>query len=229
MLWERDRAALLADLGELLDRDQARDAATRGHVVSSEFRFGFADTPSAVVVRLGDGTTVRLRGVIDRVERTDNGELVVIDYKTGAFGRFRSAIVGTRSRPADATGRGTMLQLPVYALAAAQHLGAHGAAHAAYWFITSSPGQWEWLPVRVDADLMDRFGEVVTTIVGGIRRGVFPGYAEPQQDRSGYVPCRYCDPDGIGTADVATAWKRKRGHPALAEYAGLVEPDEAAP
>lgn len=238
-LWERDRAALLADLGELLDRDQAREAATRGHVVSSEFRFGFAGMPSAVIFELGDGTMVRLRGVIDRVERTGDGGLVVIDYKTGAYGRFRSAVVGTRSRPPDATGRGTMLQLPVYALAAAQHLGHDGTggtdghdgtvALAAYWFITSAPGQWQWLPVRVDADLMNRFSEVVTTIVGGIRRGIFPGHAEPQQGRSGYVPCRCCDPDGIGTADVANAWKLKRGDPALVEYAALVEPDEPAP
>ena len=228
LLWERDRAALLSDLGELLDRDDERDGATRGDVVSSEFRFGFDGTPDAIEYRLVDGEAVRFRGVIDRVERTADGRLVVIDYKTGSFSRHRTAVRGTRSQPPDPTGRGTMLQLPLYALAAQRHFGSGvpAAVDAAYWFITSVPGQWTWLPLSVDEGLWERFDEVVTAVVGGIRTGVFPGFARPNDDRSGYVTCPYCNPDGIGTDDVVRSWRRKRNDPALAEFAQLADPIE---
>ena len=235
LLWERDRAALLSDLGQLLDRDEEREAATRGDVVASEFRFGFDGTPDAVEYRLADGEAVRFRGVIDRVERTADGGLVVVDYKTGSFSRHRTAVKGTRSQPPDPTGRGTMLQLPLYALAAEQHFGggnAPAAMDAAYWFITSAPGQWTWLPLSVDDSLWARFDEVVTAVVGGIREGVFPGFARPGDDRSGYVACPYCNPDGIGTEDVVRSWRRKRSDPALAGFSQLAdptEPDAAAP
>lgn len=228
LLWERDRAALLSDLGELLDRDDERDGATRGDVVSSEFRFGFDGTPDAIEYRLADGEAVRFRGVIDRVERTADGRLVVIDYKTGSFSRHRTAVRGTRSQPPDPTGRGTMLQLPLYALAAQRHFGSGvpAAVDAAYWFITSVPGQWTWLPLSVDEGLWERFDEAVTAVVGGIRTGVFPGFARPNDDRSGYVTCPYCNPDGIGTDDVVRSWRRKRNDPALAEFAQLADPIE---
>ncbi len=37
--------------------------------------------------------TMRLRGILDRLDRTPDGELVVIDYKTG-----RAPVAGLRAR-----------------------------------------------------------------------------------------------------------------------------------
>ena len=225
LLWERDRAALLADLGELLDRDAQRDPTTRGETESSEFRFGFAGTLDAVEHSLGDGLSVRLRGAIDRVERTAGGDPVVIDYKSGSPRSYKAL-----STDADPTLRGTKLQLPVYALAAAQHFGSGAAAdliaHAAYWFISSEPGEWTWLPLTVNHTLMQRFDEVLRVIVAGIRGGIFPGYAQRGDDRMPHVVCPYCDPDGAGSADVLRQWRHKRSDAALAAFADLADPDE---
>ena len=226
VLWERDRDALLADLEELLDRDAARDAATRGQILSSEFRFGLNGGAAAVAYDLADGTVVRFRGVVDRVERRADGSVIVVDYKSGSNRSYRDL------DGADPTGAGTRLQLPVYALAAAKHFGTGDApaavAHAAYWFITGQPGRWSWLGLGVDDQLMDRFDNVVNMIVSGIRSGVFPGHAEIGDDRGGYTVCPYCDPDGLGTAEVRRDWLHKRTDSALTGFAALVEP-EATP
>lgn len=233
LLWQRDRDALLADLGQLLDRDEQRAAHSRGDIQSSEFRFGFDDSASAVSYRLDDGSEIRFRGIIDRLERTVEGGLVVIDYKTGATDSY-TAIV--KRDGADPTVGGTKLQLPVYALAAREHFGGDASRAAAtsnanavlsaYWFISSGRGRWEWLELPVDDAVMTRFAEVVSVIAAGIRNGVFVGIAQPADDRHHYRVCPFCDPDGLGTADVRDSWRRKRDDAALAAFAELVEPEQ---
>ncbi len=225
LLWERDREALLADLAELLDRDAARDGETRGQILSSEFRFGLDGGAGAVAYDLRDGTTVRFRGVVDRVERRADGSVIVVDYKSGGTRSYRNL------NGDDPTLAGTKLQLPVYALAAGAHFGASGATaavdHAAYWFVTAEPGRWSWLGLGVGPRLMDRFDQVVNMIVSGIRSGEFPGHAEPGDDRTSHTVCPYCDPDGLGTADVRRAWQHKRNDRSVAHFAALVEPEAA--
>lgn len=225
LLWERDREALLADLAELLDRDAARDGETRGQILSSEFRFGLDGGAGAVAYDLRDGTTVRFRGVVDRVERRADGSVIVVDYKSGGTRSYRNL------NGDDPTLAGTKLQLPVYALAAGAHFGAGGATaavdHAAYWFVTAEPGRWSWLGLGVGPRLMDRFDQVVNMIVSGIRSGEFPGHAEPGDDRTSHTVCPYCDPDGLGTADVRRAWQHKRNDRSVAHFAALVEPEAA--
>lgn len=233
LLWQRDRAAILSDLAEMLERDGDKHRPPRGEIEGSEFRFGFADSAAgAVAFDLADGHTVRFRGVIDRVERTDDGALVVIDYKTGSPRSYRGLTPATAPRTSepDPTLRGTKLQLSVYALAAAEHF--RGAAtvgaadHAAYWFISSRPGYWTWIDLAVDDEVMRRFAQVVEVIVAGIRGGVFPGYARPGDDRLPFVACPYCDPDGISSDDVRNDWMRKRHQPLLEGFSRLAEPDE---
>ena len=223
LLWERDREALLADLAELLDRDESRDAGTRGQILISEFRFGLDSGAAAVAYDLSDGTAVRFRGVVDRVERRADGSVVVVDYKSGSTRSYRGL------DGADPTLAGTKLQLPVYALAAGKHFGTASVSaavtHAAYWFVTAVPGRWSWLGLDVDDQLMSRFDQVVNMIVSGIRGGVFPGHAEAADDRKDHTVCPYCDPDGLGTADVRRAWLRKRDDSAVARFRALVEPE----
>jgi hypothetical protein len=37
-----------------------------------------------------------------------------------------------------------------------------------------------------------------------------------------WIECPYCDPDGLGTADLHREWMRKRGAPELADYLDLI-------
>jgi hypothetical protein len=41
-----------------------------------------------------------------------------------------------------------------------------------------------------------------------------------------FVPCRFCDPDGLGTTERWREWRRKRRAPELAALVALVEPGE---
>jgi len=58
-------------------------------------------------------------------------------------------------------------------------------------------------------------------IVDGIDNGVF--VARPRVPGwSMWIECPYCDPDGLGTADLHREWMRKRGAPELADYLDLI-------
>jgi len=91
-----------------------------------EVAFGFGDAP-ALVVHTGDPAAgaVRVRGIIDRVDRDGAGNLRVVDYKTGS----------SHLAPKDLLD-GRRLQLPLYALAADDmpHLGGR-AVEGLYWAI----------------------------------------------------------------------------------------------
>lgn len=60
-----------------------------GNWLDLEHRFGGGPLPP-LRVQLPGGDSVGVEGVIDRVDRLDDGRLVVIDYKTGSRARFGS-------------------------------------------------------------------------------------------------------------------------------------------
>ena len=248
LLWSFDRETMLADLVEVLVRDERRPdnelAAVRGKVVASEHRFGLrtsspGDAAAAVPFEVEPGRHLLFRGAIDRVERLDlpNGDdapaggecFVVIDYKSGSerpYLPLREPSERAR-RADDPTLRGTKLQLGVYALAAAHHFAPGSAVtdavhQAAYWFV-SARADWAWVTRRMNLHYFERFEQVVKSITRGIDAGVFIGYVRQDEDRSGFTPCPYCNPDGIGTADILRQWKRKRTDGGLAGFAHLVE------
>ena len=67
----------------------------------------------------------RLRGVIDRVDRSSDGKLLIIDYKTGSTSGFENTAVA----------KGEKLQLPLYALAARDGLKLGEPVEGFYWHI----------------------------------------------------------------------------------------------
>src|SRR5690606_27767134 len=70
---------------------------------------------------------IQLHGIIDRVDRQDDGSIRVIDYKTG----------GSHMAKGDFT-EGRRLQLPVYALAAQQALRLGEVSDGFYWIINQA-------------------------------------------------------------------------------------------
>ncbi len=189
--WDIVREEVLSDLRRVLELERAR--AEEGYRPIG-VEIGFDDLP----VPLPDGSELRFRGRIDRVDRGPEG-IVAIDYKTGAF----------RKRAEDYRG-GSALQLPIYLLAAAREFGDEpGAARAEYWYATrkgnfarSGLGGAE---VFADTAL----AEALASISTGVRRGRFfpyPGKADGGRRRPN---CTFCDFASVCATDVDQRFEAK--------------------
>jgi RecB family exonuclease len=221
LLWELERDRILADLEQFLAEDEALRAELGTVQVASELAFGL-DGAAPLQVDLPGGGQLLLRGRIDRLDRSADGRhLVVIDYKTGRVQAWH------RAMSEDPVQRGRLLQLPIYALAAAHDSGRplqDIASH--YWFVTHTGG-FALLGYTLDDTHETRSFEALDLIARGIQSGVFPARPGKLANRAP-EHCMYCPYDPICPADRGRAWERKRGDAALAEFVAFTEPDGAA-
>jgi ATP-dependent helicase/nuclease subunit B len=216
IFWKQERKRLLSDFDQFLDCDGKHRADRGTRPVAVELSFG-GDGAQLVAepLELPDGRSVTFRGRIDRVDVADDGSVEVIDYKTGSSNGYR----GLSEANPDAGG--TMLQLPVYALAARAYMQPVGArVHAGYWFV-STKGGFERRGFDVTDDVLSRVGRTVGLVVGGIESGVFPS-RPPDSAAPGFGDCPYCNPDGIGSGDLARRVERKKGDSAVWPYLDLL-------
>jgi ATP-dependent helicase/nuclease subunit B len=194
-VFERERAALLRDLDLFLALEARQPARTP---VGFEVTFGSeADEgePLAraepVTVELGPRLRLRLRGRIDRIDRLADGGYEVTDYKTGGF---------WRSNWAGWFGGGRQLQHALYALVAAELLGATDSGArvvgSGYYFPTvKGGGERVSRPPRPPAAL----GGILGDLVALVREGTFLHTPEPED-------CKFCEfgracgPDPTGRA-----------------------------
>jgi RecB family exonuclease len=215
LFWRRERARVLADLEVLLELDGERLAGGGLAPIAAELRFG-DDEP--LPVALGDGRVLRFRGSADRVDRSADGSLVVIDYKSGRPYR--------EPPDDDVTAGGTHLQLPVYAHAARAAFGDDNTpVTAAYWFATSRGG-FTWLPVLLTPAVGTQVDRVLRAIVDAIEAGVFPCPLDPPGSWS-WRTRTYDDPDARGTRDRWREWERKCQAPELAAWFAIGGVDDA--
>ncbi len=219
LYWEHDRRQILADLVRFLDFDDERRARYGSQPAAVELGFGMPHGASGPVsVEIGNGRSLSVRGSIDRVDATPHGGLLVVDYKTGSADAYQ------KLGPEDPTLGGHRLQLVLYDLAARSLLGIASTAdgHGVYWFV-STKGQFSDVGYATNAARRQVL-EAVNTIVDGVGDGLFPLHPDEPVWRP-WVPCGYCDPDGMGTRDQWRDFQRKRDDPALARYLDLVDPD----
>ena len=74
-------------------------------------------------------------------------------------------------------------------------------------------------PVAMD-EFQARFKEAVSTIVSGIRNGLFP--ANPgKEGRSGFDNCTYCDFNTLCPSKRDVLWNNKKGDSLLSDYLEL--------
>ena len=214
LFWRQDRRTARRDLRQLLHRDSERRRQRRARPYATELRFGFDDGVPPVAVELPDGRTVRFRGSVDRVDRTDQGGLIVTDYKTGGTSAY------TGLSESEPTVGGTRLQLPVYSLAARAVAGAPDAGVTAeYWFVTNK-ANFHTRIVPLTPQVHATVVADLTTIVDGIEGGLFP--AHPRRPTwQLWIDCPACDPDGVGTAERWHEWTRKKDAPILGPYVAL--------
>lgn len=210
VLWEIERARLLADLDRVLDRDaDHRSGGWRPVAIEAGFGAGFGDE---VAIELPSGRQLAVRGKVDRIDRHGDAVLV-IDYKSGKTADYPKLAAG------DPTAAGKYLQLPIYAAAARQRFGSVSTG-AAYWMI-SARGDHRLLHNPLDQARYQRFVSVLETVVSEIEAGRFP--ARPDPARGGYIACPYCDPDGLGTVEAYRNWQQTKQAAELADYVGLIE------
>jgi hypothetical protein len=219
LLWERDRRVILADLDAFATADEKFRAEKATDTIASELPFGLATAEhGAVELVWDDGRRVLLRGKADRIDRTADGALVVIDYKTGSETPYAGLSAD------DPVHAGTRLQLPVYAHAARRAFASGDAVvEAYYWFV--GRGNNRLIGYAVDDAVDQEFYATVRAIGEGIEDGVFVARPEPPGPRP-FVPCHYCDPDGLGTAERWREWERKCAAPELAGYRALLGDDD---
>lgn len=218
LYWSRDRQRLLEDLETFVGFDDRCRAEAGSTPMAAELGFGQPGSDrEAVTVGIGGGRAVRLRGSIDRVDATGKEGLVVIDYKTGSDRGYKDL------SPQDPSLGGRRLQLVLYAEAArAMHDRAGAPVRADYWFV-SAKGGFRARGYEVTDEVRSRVLETVGAVADGIAAGLYPPRPEPPQWRP-FVPCRFCDPDGLGTRDQWNDWTRKLADPDLRPYLAVAEP-----
>lgn len=226
ILWAIKKEETNADLDAFLRSDDTMRADRRSLPHKVEMAFGLADRNTGVeepaaVVSLSDGRTLRLRGFIDRLDiRTVDGVPVVHDYKTGG-----SKGQEQKKFEEDAVIGGTRLQLGVYAEAARQRFGTTDA-QAYYWF-TSTKGQFKRVGYPWTSDRQERFTEAVGTIVDGIERGDFPpNPGEFQSYFSNFENCGFCPFTRICPVDRDEELEKAIDSGRLVDYLAMRQPPD---
>ena len=224
LMWRMAKRDILDDLDVFLREDSRLRERFGVSPVHVEAKFGIDGGESwrEAEFALPDGSLMKFRGVIDRVDLSPDGKrALVTDYKTGGVSQYG----GLSDDPID---RGRRLQLAIYSLAARQALGEDVGVRAAYWFVTNRGGfaLAPKEPLDTGAEgVWERFAEGVSAIVSGIGSGLFP--ANPgEYGYGGFENCRYCDFDSLCPSRRATLWERKRGHAPLADYRRLSEEED---
>lgn len=199
--------ALREDVTVFLTQERASWLAERFEMLESERAFGSGDDYAALV--LPDGTTVSVKGRIDRIDSVGDS-LRIIDYKTG-----RAFEVKVKD-PFDG---GRRLQLPLYAFAAST-LYNKDVTKAEYRFPTvRGEGVAREFSALNTTQLSDKVGIMATEIASG--------HFLPTYDSN---DCRYCDyvavcrvsVDAFGNAhSPRAAWGKE--HKSETEYQPMNE------
>ncbi len=223
VFWKRDKKRIRADLDRFLRADSDHRMTHGTRPVAAELAFGFGDSAlGTIAIPLPDGRSVQFRGLADRVDVSDDGTIHVVDYKTGGSRGY-----GDLSED-DPDAQGRRLQLAVYGQAARMLRSAPDApVIAEYWFV-STKGKFERVGYRVTADVLDKVGATIGTMVAGIEAGVFPHYPTASST-SPFNECPSCDPDNLGVADLRRAFEAKASDPAMAVFVDLALPLEDTP
>jgi hypothetical protein len=248
LVWRVQRAKLRRQLAGLLRADSAWRARRGAWPVAVEDPFGQGEAPPLVIAldEAGVGQTAGamvFRGVIDRVDATADGRLIVVDYKTGRSSRYKGipaecredgagtgGSAGDRSGDSDGTvdlvDRGRRLQLALYGLAArARHGQADTPVEGWFWFLEQDDPLVESKDLRrggpIGAAAELRLRQVLGVCASGIRGGVFP--ARPGEAAwTSWENCG-CPYDRACASTRGETWERVRQHPAVAGYAALAE------
>lgn len=204
---EHDLRAIKADLIGFLGED-------------SEFRISTGAIPTEFEGSVSSEVAgVRLRGKYDRLDRRPDGSAAwVIDYKTG------------RSHGFDNFGKdpfvsGTKLQLATYAY----DMTDADTVNALYWFI-SAKEDFKRLETTIGETERKRLSEVISRIVQGAEKGLFPAFSGEYSDYTGtFDRCGYCDFHRLCDIRRDRAFAQMESDPLIQEWraVGALEDDSS--
>ncbi|MEJ2325608.1 MAG: PD-(D/E)XK nuclease family protein [Chromatiaceae bacterium] len=164
-LWEAEQADLSQRLVRCVENLVQESAGWTP--VAFEQAFGIG---AVAPLRMETGSgVVLLRGFIDRVDRNAQGELRVLDYKTGGSHLGKNDLIA-----------GYRLQLPLYALGARQALGLGEPVEGLYWNIRAGEaGALKLASFKHEERLgieaaIQTAREHVERIISGVRAAQFP-------------------------------------------------------
>ncbi|NQW17030.1 MAG: PD-(D/E)XK nuclease family protein [Chloroflexi bacterium] len=213
-LWELEKERMRREAAQFVDAELAREAETGFTATATELKFGLGvDGHPAIELSLPSGRTVAFRGAIDRVERGANGELSVVDYKTGSLNAYKTM-------DDDPIAGGQRMQLPIYAMAARFIFGGDGEIEGSYWF-TSERGAFQTRRVRL-GDIEQEALATLDRITEGIGAGVFPAIPGPP-GYGGFANCVYCEFDQICPTSRGRLWDLKSG---ASDIRAVMPPDD---
>jgi ATP-dependent helicase/nuclease subunit B len=125
LLWDVQQSELLVKLEATIQNMADFDATSQWRPLAFEAKFGMEGHPALRIAT--PGGEIRLHGVVDRIDVNPQGELRVIDYKSGGAHLTAQDLI-----------EGRRLQLPIYALAATQALELGQAIEGFYWKLFQS-------------------------------------------------------------------------------------------
>jgi hypothetical protein len=205
----------MTTLAWMLDDDEQWRTSQDARVLASELAFGLDGLPD-VLIAVGGGE-LRFQGRADKVDQRKDGTLLVTDLKSGNARSFKDL---SAENPVAG---GEKLQLPVYAHAARARFGSSETpVEAMYWFVRKDRGKRVNVPLTEVVE--QTYAETVSLIARSIAGGVFPARAPATPDYR-WVQCAFCNPDGLGHADLRARWETLRLVPELRRYTRLVEPE----
>jgi ATP-dependent helicase/DNAse subunit B len=175
-LWQYETEEIKKDILNLLMVEAETNQENNSAPYIFEKRFGMGSEPPLVID--GDSGKIQIRGIIDRIDETDSG-LVVIDYKTSR------SVISTR----EAT-EGRNLQLPIYLMAANQFIKLEKSVEQGYYLHVRSYKKGSEFPNK-NLSLEEISAQTINYInqySGKVRQAEFP--IAPQQTNC-YQRCSY--------------------------------------
>lgn len=190
--WDYEKKELYFRLRRFLGKEKLRAASDSNEFVPVAFEKAFGSdkkagsAPPLVIKAVPRGKeeelTVEMRGQIDRIDKSAEGKLRVVDYKAG------STVISTK-QAAD----GSNLQMPVYAMAVSQAIEPDAQVSKGIFLSIASGeaiGTFDFAK-QDHVDVVDTVKEHIVSFVDGIKSGHFQ--VLPVDDKV----CSNCDHNTI--------------------------------
>lgn len=204
LLWKAERARLHRSLARILSVDSRLRARRRSWPIAVELPFGRDGAP-ALVLDLPVSGSVAFAGSVDRVDATEGGELIVVDYKTGKGKGYEAIpLLDKPHEAADLVDRGRKLQLVLYALAAQRDYGPPVRPASAYYWFVELGAVHRGAPIGSHEEA--RLHEVLDVAVRGIREGIYPAHPGELDGWYGWESCSWCPYDRACASTRGEVW-----------------------